>query len=178
MSTLASLLHPAYELAWAPGEEIADGAQLVDCQWWHPQFGCDSLQYVVDNARQALAPGVASPGGADPITQQSPMSDTLPPVPLGSTIRKNADGSWSYRDGPHTWRPMPAPQTAAPWATPSAASIPTERLDAQSLAVQLEEDGRYLLASAMANECPKTRDLAVRVIRAAYLLAGGWGGEQ
>jgi hypothetical protein len=50
-----------------------------------------------------------------------------------------------------------------------------ERLDSQALAVQLEEDGKYLLASAMANECPKTRDLAVRVIRAAVLLAGGWG---
>jgi hypothetical protein len=62
MSVLASLLHPAYELATDSGEEIADGAQLVDCQWWHPQFGCDSLQYVVDNARQALAPEVATPG--------------------------------------------------------------------------------------------------------------------
>lgn len=103
------------------------------------------------------------------------MSDTLPPVPPGLTIRQNADGTWSYQVGPHAWRPMPAPQTAAPWPTPSAASIPTERLDAQALAVQLEEDGKYLLASAMANECPKTRDLAVRVIRAAVLLAGGWG---
>ena len=106
------------------------------------------------------------------------MSDTPPPVSPGSTIRQNADGTWSYRDGPHAWRPMAAPQTAAPWATPSTTSIPTERLDAQSLAVQLEEDGKYLLASAMANECPKTRDLAVRVIRAAVLLAGGWGGEE
>jgi len=62
MTTLAFLLHPAYELAWAPGEEIADGAQLVDRQWWHPIFGCDSLQYVVNNARQALAPAIATPG--------------------------------------------------------------------------------------------------------------------
>jgi hypothetical protein len=50
-----------------------------------------------------------------------------------------------------------------------------ERLDAQSLAIQLEHDGKYLIASAMANECPKTRDLAIRVIRAAVLLAGGRG---
>jgi hypothetical protein len=57
MSTLASLLHPAYE-PFAPGEELAEGAQLVDGQWWHPQFGCDSLQFVVDNARQALAPKI------------------------------------------------------------------------------------------------------------------------
>jgi hypothetical protein len=106
------------------------------------------------------------------------MSDTLPPDLYGSTIRRNADGSWSYQVGPHAWRPMLAPQTAAPWATPSAASIPMERLDAQALAVQLEEDGKYLMASAIANQCPKTRDLAVRVIRAAVLLAGGWGGER
>jgi hypothetical protein len=65
------------------------------------------------------------------------MSDTPPPVPLGSTIRQNADGTWSYRVGPHAWRPMPAPQTAAPWVSPLVAS----RLDAQALAVQLEEDG-------------------------------------
>jgi hypothetical protein len=71
---------------------------------------------------------------------------------------------------------MPAPQTAAPWPSPASASVPKEKLDAQSLAVQLEEDGKYLLASAMANECLKTRDLAVRVIRAAVLLAGGCGG--
>lgn len=73
---------------------------------------------------------------------------------------------------------MPAPQRAAPWATPSAASAPMEKLDAQALAIQLEEDGKYLMASAMAHECPKTRDMAVRVIRAAILLAGGWGGER
>jgi hypothetical protein len=73
---------------------------------------------------------------------------------------------------------MSAPQRAAPWATPSAASVPTERLDAQSLAIQLEEDGKYLLASAMANECIKTFDLAIRVTRAAVLLAGGWEGER
>ena len=100
------------------------------------------------------------------------MSDTPPPVPLGSTIRQNVDGTWSYRVGPHAWRPMPSSQTAAPWVSPVVASIPMERLDAQALAVQLEEDGKYLMASAMANECPKTRDLAVRVIRAAVLLAG------
>jgi hypothetical protein len=69
---------------------------------------------------------------------------------------------------------MPAPQTAAPWVSPLVAS----RLDVQALAVQLDEDGKFLMASAMANECPKTRDLAVRVIRAAVLLAGGWEGER
>ena len=70
------------------------------------------------------------------------MSDTLPPVPPGLTIRQNADGTWSYRVGPHAWRPMPAPLTAAPWVLlePAAPALPTdavpmERLDAQAQAV-------------------------------------------
>ena len=92
----------------------------------------------------------------------------MPQIPNGSTVRQNADGTWSYRVGPHAWRPMPSSQTAAPWVSPLVAS----RLDAQALAVQLQEDGTFLMTSAMAHECPKTRDLAVRVIRAAVLLAG------
>ena len=106
------------------------------------------------------------------------MSDQFPPIPAGSAIRQNADGSWQYQSKPGPWCDMPAPQRAAPWATPSAASPPMEKLDARALAVQLEEDGKYLMASALAHECPKTRDMAVRVIRAAVLLAGGWGGDQ
>ena len=59
MTTLRALLNPGYE----PGDGTMDGAQLVDGhEWWHPCFGCDSLRYVVDNARQALAPEVAIPG--------------------------------------------------------------------------------------------------------------------
>ena len=58
MSTLRALLNPGYEV----DDGSIDGAQLIDGQWWHPAFGCDSLQYVVDNARQALAPDVAIPG--------------------------------------------------------------------------------------------------------------------
>jgi hypothetical protein len=50
-ATIKSLLNPAYE----PGDGSADGAQLVDGEWWNPAFGCDSLQMVVDNARAALA---------------------------------------------------------------------------------------------------------------------------
>lgn len=45
-----SLLSLAYE----PGDGSAVGAQLVDGEWWHPVFGCDSLQDVVDNARAAI----------------------------------------------------------------------------------------------------------------------------
>jgi hypothetical protein len=107
------------------------------------------------------------------------MADQFPSIPAGSTVRQNADGSWQYqRRSVGPWCDMPAPQKAAPWATPASASVPKEKLDAQSLAVQLEEDGMHLLECAIARECPKTRDVAVRVIRAAVLLAGGWGGER
>ena len=105
------------------------------------------------------------------------MPDQFPPVPAGSTVRQNADGFWQYRSEPGPWCDMPAPQKAPPWATFLTASLPMEKLDAQSLAVQIEEDGRCLMASAMAHKCPKTRDFAIRVIRAAVLLAGGWGGD-
>lgn len=50
--TISNLLNPAYEIT---GEEIAEGAQLVDGEWWNPVMGCDSMQIVVDNARAALA---------------------------------------------------------------------------------------------------------------------------
>ena len=49
--TTGAWLHPAYE----PGDGSADGAQMGELAWWHPQFGCDSLQMVVDNARAVLA---------------------------------------------------------------------------------------------------------------------------
>jgi hypothetical protein len=41
------LLSPGYE----SGAGVMDGAQLVDGEWYDPMFGCDSLQYVVDNIR-------------------------------------------------------------------------------------------------------------------------------
>lgn len=48
--TISALLHPAYE----PGDGSADDAQMVGLAWWHPVMGCDSLQIVVDNARNIL----------------------------------------------------------------------------------------------------------------------------
>jgi len=44
---IKKILKPGYE----PGDGTMDGAQHVDCEWWHPMFGCDSLQMVVDNYR-------------------------------------------------------------------------------------------------------------------------------
>ena len=52
-----ALLHPAYE----PGDGSADGAQMVGLAWWHPVMGCDSLQIVVDNARNILRSRWARP---------------------------------------------------------------------------------------------------------------------
>ena len=59
MTNLKAILQPAYE----PGDGRADGAQLVDGEWWHPTFGCDSLQKVVDNVRsmRELPPGYIDP---------------------------------------------------------------------------------------------------------------------
>jgi hypothetical protein len=48
--TTSALLHPAYE----PDDGSADGAQMVGMAWWRPAMGCDSLQLVVDNARNIL----------------------------------------------------------------------------------------------------------------------------
>jgi hypothetical protein len=46
-------MRPGYEL----GDGSMDGAMLVDGEWWHPMFGCDSLQNVLDavRARAVLA---------------------------------------------------------------------------------------------------------------------------
>jgi GNAT superfamily N-acetyltransferase len=59
MTNLKAILQPAYE----PGDGKADGAQLVDGEWWHPIFGCDSLQKVVDNVRsmRELPPNYIDP---------------------------------------------------------------------------------------------------------------------
>jgi hypothetical protein len=41
---------------YEPGDGSMDGAQLVNGQWWHPKYGCDSLQFVVNSAwPQAMA---------------------------------------------------------------------------------------------------------------------------
>ena len=32
-------------------ENVGDGAQLVDGQWYMPKFGCDTLQHIKDEAQ-------------------------------------------------------------------------------------------------------------------------------
>jgi hypothetical protein len=39
---------PGYER----GDGSMDGAQMVDCEWWHPVMGCDSLSHVIDHANK------------------------------------------------------------------------------------------------------------------------------
>jgi hypothetical protein len=47
------------------------------------------------------------------------MTESLPDIPTGSTIRQNSDGSWQYqRRNVGPWLPMPAPQQCLPWQTP------------------------------------------------------------
>ena len=60
--TSSALLHPAYE----PDDGSADGAQMVGMAWWRPVMGCDSLQLVVDNARNILRSRWAYPA-AEPV---------------------------------------------------------------------------------------------------------------
>jgi hypothetical protein len=55
MTTDWKALRAGYE----PGDGSMDGAQLVDGEWWHPIFGCDSLQMAVDRARALLTQPVA-----------------------------------------------------------------------------------------------------------------------
>jgi hypothetical protein len=49
----------ALRAGYEPGDGSMDGAQLVDGEWWHPIFGCDSLQMAVDRARALLTQPVA-----------------------------------------------------------------------------------------------------------------------
>jgi hypothetical protein len=44
---VSQFMKPGYE----PGDGSMDGAMLVDGEWWHPLFGCDSLQHVLDGVR-------------------------------------------------------------------------------------------------------------------------------
>jgi hypothetical protein len=116
--TLRALLHPAYE----PGDGSADGAQLVDGEWWHPIMGCDSLQGVVDNARAVLARW----GGA--AVQQVPVSKRLPGAKdLGAANRcwwfaeshegRDTAPTWAY-----TWRSDDDTHWLPHWALPVPAA--------------------------------------------------------
>ena len=44
---VSQFMKPGYE----HGDGSMDGAMLVDGEWWHPLFGCDSLQQVLDGVR-------------------------------------------------------------------------------------------------------------------------------
>ena len=77
--TISGLLNPAYEIA---GEEIAEGAQLVDGEWWNPVMDCDSLQIVVDYARAANAADRARRSNSQGILDSSPQPVAVSERPL------------------------------------------------------------------------------------------------
>jgi hypothetical protein len=58
---------------YEPGDGSMDGAMLVDGEWWHPLFGCDSLQQVLDGVRNKVV--LQEPAGAH---QPVPVSERLP----------------------------------------------------------------------------------------------------
>lgn len=47
---VSQFMKPGYE----PGDGSMDGAMLVDTEWWHPLYGCDSLQHVLDGVRYRM----------------------------------------------------------------------------------------------------------------------------
>ena len=49
--TIKPILSPGYER----GDGSMDGAQMVEGEWWHPVWGCDSLSHVIDQANYLLS---------------------------------------------------------------------------------------------------------------------------
>ena len=82
--TISALLHPAYE----PGDGSADCAQMVGLAWWNPVMGCDSLQIVVDNARNILRSRWGHP--AAPAAPETP-AEALAARPLLEQVARLGD---------------------------------------------------------------------------------------
>lgn len=86
---VCQFMRPGYE----PGDGSMDGAMLVDGEWWHPMFGCDSLQHVLDGVRYRRVlletPGKTGDG-----------SDDL--IEAVEVIRRNPDDCKDYEDNYRT----------------------------------------------------------------------------
>jgi hypothetical protein len=144
---IRKLLHPAYER----GDGSADGAQQVTLEWWHPIFGSDSLQVVIDNARDLLT------SWGRPVALPPLPANYIDPEHQGEALELlqtfyhacQAEGGtadeiylrairavlaarpaapatpevWEGADHPDgPWRPISAPQTGLPWQAGGAAS--------------------------------------------------------
>jgi hypothetical protein len=130
-----------------------------------PQWTSDWYQ-AIHQARQALAPDVAISGE-----------------------------QWTDIDGPHAWRPMPAPLTAAPWVvleppapapTTGTAMTPKTRTDAAQAVYQAahnawvtKDDPEHIAAAALRAAADRTECLigdtpnpkfAEGVLAAAHLM--------
>jgi hypothetical protein len=95
----SALLHPAYE----PDDGSADGAQMVGMAWWRPVMGCDSLQLVVDNARNILRSRWGRPAVKPvPVSEGMPGPEDCAPWPDEPDCdpwcwaAKDIDGGWEW----------------------------------------------------------------------------------
>ena len=108
------------------------------------------------------------------------MADQFPPIPTGSTVRQNADGSWQYRSKPGPWCAMPSPQKAAPWALPTHTEQPAtvdptlcDRI-ARALCVAMAPDRDGDGARPCSTPCATCRDGAAA---AAHEIADHFGDQ-
>ncbi len=96
---------------YEPGDGSMDGAQLVDGEWWHPMFGCDSLQMVADRARALLDQQEPQPPAAGEVAE------------LVRWLRAHADEHTEEPDGLYTHaadllqrqHPQPVAVSERPW---------------------------------------------------------------
>ena len=150
--TTSALLHPAYE----PGDGSADGAQIVDGEWWQPVFGCDSLQIVVNNARAALAHlgHPAAPPAPAPVMGDRPSDEEL--YDLADEFAGD---------------PVPSMRAAlARWGSPATPPAPLTDLAARliseskpmdpEIAEALTPEARWDLYEPAASPAPKVGEVA------------------
>jgi hypothetical protein len=117
---IRTLLRPAYE----PGDGTADGAQQVSLAWWHPVFGSDSLQIVVDNARNLLACSGRSAALAQP-EGEGPTGDQLDVavIAIQALIPSPNSSEWHNLEAVDRGREI-LQRALARWGRPAAPPAP------------------------------------------------------
>lgn len=81
---VSQFMKPGYE----PGDGSMDGAMLVDAEWWHPLFGCDSLQHVLDGVRYRVVL-------QEPVKKDAAVDDLIEAV---EAIRESPDDCKEYEN--------------------------------------------------------------------------------
>jgi hypothetical protein len=100
------------------------------------------------------------------------MTECLPDIPAGSTVRQNTDGSWQYRRLT-IGGPIPAPQAGLPWATDESAVQSREPASVATEARPLSLDAQAVLDAYYRAPC-QNRLMIAAVLRA---VANSWRGE-